>query len=55
MYFDLGWTTVLDHSLQPSSGVYDIGQGDKGEPVHALEVHSQDFIRVVDISDLLSS
>ena len=44
---DLGWETGPDHSLQLSPGVYDIGQGYEGEPVHASEVDPQDFVGVV--------
>ena len=43
----LGWATVPDHSLQLSPGVYDIGQGYEGEPVHASEVDPQDFVGVL--------
>ena len=32
------WATGPDHSLQLSPGVYDIGLGYEGEPVHASEV-----------------
>ena len=41
------WATGPDHSLQFSPGVYDIGQGYEGEPVHASEVDPQDFVGVV--------
>ena len=43
----LGWATGPDHSLQLSPGVYDIGQGYEGEPVHASEVDLQAFVGVV--------
>ena len=43
----LGWATGPDHSLQLSPGVYDIGQGYEGEPVHASEVDPQDFVGVI--------